>query len=126
MFRLFQGAFEQHRSLRLRLIKKNFRISDSVIEPAKLENGFHLQEIRPQGEFQLRNPNPDFMDFFFTVRLGNPKKDLQNYSRELSVVPFLLIMRALARPLLRTVFQILFRIFQSVGKKEIQQQISQR
>ena len=105
MFRLFQGAFEQHRSLRLRLIKKIFRISDFVIEPAKFENGFHLQEIRPQGELQFRNPNPDFMDFLFTVRLGNPKKDLQNYSRELSVVPFLLIMLALARPLLRTVFQ---------------------
>ena len=126
MFRLFQGAFEQHRSLRLRLIKKIFRISDFVIEPAKFENGFHLQEIRPQGELQFRNPNPDFMDFLFTVRLGNPKKDLQNYSRELSVVPFSLIMLALARPLLRTVFQILFRIFQSVGKNEIQQQISQR
>ena len=126
MFRLFQGAFEQHRSLRLRLIKKIFRISDFVIEPAKFENGFHLQEIRPQGELQFRNPNPDFMDFLFTVRLGNPKKDLQNYSRELSVVPFLLIMLALARTQLRTVFQILFRIFQSVGKNEIQQQISQR
>ena len=126
MFRLFQGAFEQRRSLRLRLIKKIFRISDFVIEPAKFENGFHLQEIRPQGELQFRNPNPDFMDFLFTVRLGNPKKDLQNYSRELSVVPFLLIMLGLARPLLRTVFQILFRIFQSVGKNEIQQEISQR
>ena len=49
---------------------------------AKSENRFHLREIRPQGGFQLRNPNPDFMDFLFTVRLGNPKKDLQNYSRE--------------------------------------------
>ena len=29
-----------------------------------------------------RHPNPDFMDFLFTVRLGNPKKDLQNYSLE--------------------------------------------
>ena len=38
--------------------------------------------IRRQGGFQLRNPNLDFMDFLFTVRLGNPKKDLQNYSRE--------------------------------------------
>ena len=39
----------------------------------------------------------------------------------------LLIMRAQARPLiLRTVFQILFRISQSNGKKEIQKQISQR
>ena len=35
-----------------------------------------------QGEIQLRNPNPDFMDFPFTVRLGNLEKDLQNYSRE--------------------------------------------
>ena len=40
--------------------------------------GFHLQEICPQ----FRNPNPDFMDFLLTVRLGNPKKDLQNCSRE--------------------------------------------
>ena len=45
----------------------------------KSENRFHLREICPQGGFQLlRNPNPDFMDFLFTVRLGNPKKDLQN------------------------------------------------
>ena len=33
-------------------------------------------------DFKLRNPNPDFMNFLFTIRLGNPKKDLQNYSRE--------------------------------------------
>ena len=46
------------------------------------ENGFHLWETRPQGGLQLRNPNPDFMDFPFTVRLGNPKNDLQNNSRE--------------------------------------------
>ena len=26
---------------------------------------FHLREIRPQGGFQLRNPNPDFLDFPF-------------------------------------------------------------
>ena len=39
----------------------------------KSENGFHLRENRPQGRFQLRNPNPDFMDFLFIVRLGNPK-----------------------------------------------------
>ena len=39
-------------------------------------------ETRPQGELQLRNPNPDLMDFPFTVRLGNPKNDLQNHSRE--------------------------------------------
>ena len=85
---------------------------------AKSENGFHLREIRPQGGFQVRNPNPDFMDFLFTVRLGNPKKDLQNYSREQWSF-FLLSMRARARPLfLRTVFQILFWISQSNSKNE--------
>ena len=55
------------------------RISEFVIESA---NGFHLREIRFQDGFQQRNPNPDVMDFFFTVPLGNPKKDLQNYSRK--------------------------------------------
>ena len=32
---------------------------------AKSENGFHLREIRPQGGFQLRNPNSNFLDFPF-------------------------------------------------------------
>ena len=78
-----------------------------------LYNWFHLREIRPQGGFQLRNPNPDFMDFLFTVQLGNPK--LFSWT----VVFFLLSMRARARPLfLRTVFQILFRISQSNGKNK--------
>ena len=67
------------------------------------------------------------MDFLSTVRLGNPKKDLQNYTFSWTAVFFLLITRARARPLfLRTVFQILFRISQSNGKKEIQKHISQR
>ena len=65
-------------TLRVRSIgKSGFRFSKS-------KSGFHLREIRPQGGFQLRNPNPDFLDFLFldfldflfTVRLGNPKKDL--------------------------------------------------
>ena len=57
------------------------------------------------------------MDFLFTVRLGNPKKDLQNCSREQRT--FLLIMRARARPLfLRTAFQTLLRISQSNSKNE--------
>ena len=58
------------------------RISD-LQSNAKCENGFHLREIRPQGGFQLGNPITDFMDFLFTFRLGNPKKDSQNCSREL-------------------------------------------
>ena len=64
--------------IQIQMLKSGFRILKSN---AKSKNGFDLQEIRPQGGFQLRNPNPDFMDFLFTDRLGNPKKDLQNYSR---------------------------------------------
>ena len=64
------GAFDWE--IRIRITQSN----------AKSKNRFHLREIRPQGGFQLRNPNPDFMDLLFTVRLGNPRKDLHNYSRE--------------------------------------------
>ena len=104
--------------------KSGFRILQSN---TKSENKFYLREIRPQDRFSLRNPNPDFMDFLSNVRLGNPKKDLQNYIFSWTAVFFLLITRARARPLfLRTVFQILFRISQSNGKKEIQKHISQR
>ena len=47
------------------------RISQSN---AKSENGFHLPEIRPQGGFQLRNPNPDFLDFPFCRSIGKSEK----------------------------------------------------
>ena len=71
---------------RLRSIgKSGFRFEIRILDFAikrKSENGFHLREIRPRGGFQLRNPNADFMDFIFTVGLGNPKKDLQNCYRE--------------------------------------------
>ena len=50
------------------------RISD-LQSNVKTENRFLLQENHPQGGFQPRNPNRDFMDFLFTVQLGNPKKD---------------------------------------------------
>ena len=46
---------------------------DFLQSNAKSENGFLLIEIRPDGGFLLRIPNPDFMDFLFTVRLRNPK-----------------------------------------------------
>ena len=96
-------------------MKSGFRILQSN---AKSENGFDLLQIRLQGGFQLRNLNSDFMDFPFTIRLENPKKDLQNYSRE-KRSSLLLIMLAHARPLfLRTVFQILFRISQSNSKNK--------
>ena len=47
---------------------------------AKSENGFHLREFRPQGGFQSRNPNPDFVDFLFYRSTGKSMKGLQNYS----------------------------------------------
>ena len=42
---------------------------------AKSENGFHFLEIRPQGGFQLRNPNPDFMDFLLYRMIGKSEKE---------------------------------------------------
>ena len=47
------------------------RISQSN---ANSENGFHLREIRPQGGFQLGNPNPDFLDFPFCRSIGKSEK----------------------------------------------------
>ena len=47
------------------------RISQSN---AKSENGFHLREIRPQGGFQLRNPNPDFLHLPFCRSIGKSEK----------------------------------------------------
>ena len=57
------------------------RISDFAIK-REIRKRISLREIRPQDGFQLRNPNPDFMDFLFAVRLRNPKKDLQNCPSE--------------------------------------------
>ena len=75
----FLGASQPN--IRLRSIGKSgsVRILQSN---AKSVFGFHLREIRPQGGFQLRNPNRHFMDFLVTVRLGNPRKGLQNCSRQ--------------------------------------------
>ena len=52
------------------------RILDFAIA-CKIQKWISPPEIRPLGGFQLRNPNPDFMDFLCTVQLGNLKKDLQ-------------------------------------------------
>ena len=59
----------------------------------------------PSGGFQLRIPNPDFMDFLFTIpAIGKSKKGFAKLFLR-TVVFFLLSMRAHARPLfLRTVF----------------------
>ena len=80
---------------------------------AKSKNGLHLREIRPQNGLKLRNPNPDFVDLLFTVRLGIRKRICK------TAVFSLLITRARARPLLlRTVFQILFWISNRMVKNE--------
>ena len=86
---------------------------------AKSVFGFHLREIRPQGRFQLKNPNRDFMDFLLTVRLGNPSKDLQNCSRQERSFFADYACACKTAVLKDSQFQIPFRISQSNGKKEI-------
>ena len=84
--------------------KSGFRFSNS-------KSGFPNRTRNPKTDFTSEkfvrrvDFNPDFMDFLFTVQLGNPK--LFSWT----VIFFLLSMRARARALfLRTVFEILFWI----------------
>ena len=53
-------------------MKSGFAILQSN---AKSENGFHFLEIRPRGGFQLRNPNPDFMDFLLYRMIEKSEKE---------------------------------------------------
>ena len=99
------------------------RISDFAIEH-ELRKWISLREICRQGGFQLRNPNPDFMDFLFTVRLGNPKKDLQNYSREQWSSFYKLCVHVQDRCSKEQSFKSFFGYPKRT--KEIQEQISQR
>ena len=97
--------------LRLRLIGKSgldfeIRILQSN---AKFKNRFHLREICPQGAFQLRNPNP----FDWEIRKRICKTVLVNSGHL-----FANYACACKQLLLRTVFQILFRISQSNGKNK--------
>ena len=92
---------------------------------AKSENGFPLWNPS-SGWIAIKKSKSGFHGFPFYRSIGKSEK---RFAKPFSwtAVFFLLIMRAQARPLiLRTVFQILFRISQSNGKKEIQKQISQR
>ena len=56
--------------------KSGFRFSKS-------KSGFPNRTRNPKMDFTCEKSvlrvdfNPDFLDFLFTVRLGNPKKDLQ-------------------------------------------------
>ena len=79
---------------------------------------FRNREIRPQGRFQLTNPNPDFMDFLLYCSIG---KSERGFAKILfwTVVFFLLIMHAGAKLLfLRTVF---LNPFLDIPKKKQQQ-----
>ena len=78
------------------------------------------------GWISIKKSKSGFHGFpLITIRLGNPKKRFATLFSWTAVF-FLLIMRARARRLfLGTVFQFLFQISQSHGKKEIQKQIFQ-
>ena len=81
---------------------------------AKSKNGFHLREICPQDGCQLRNPNPDFMDFLFTVRLRNPKKDCKTVLVN-SGVFFAVVNYACARGRYNSKDSLTFRAFLHEG-----------
>ena len=99
-------------------------ISDFTKE-RKIKKKFQHPKLRPQGEFQLRNPNPDFMVSALNRFLDNSRKDMQNCSREqcLTAVfcgPFSANYARACKTavLVRTVFQILFRISTKKKSKE--------
>ena len=76
---------------------------------AKPENGFHFQEIRPQGGFQLTNPNPDFLLY---CSIGKSERGFAKLFFW-TVVFFLLIMHAGAKLL----FLVLNPFFDIIPKK---------
>ena len=77
----------------------------------------------PSSEWiEIRNPNPDFLDFHFTVRLEIRKKDLQNSG--LLFANYTCVCKTTV--VIRTVFQILYWISNRTVKMKIQKQISQR
>ena len=94
--------------------KSGFRILQTN---TKSENGFHLREIRPQGGFQLRNPNPDFMDFLFTVRWEIRRRICKTVPVNSGVL-FVNYAFACKTAVLKDSFSNPFRIFQAKGKNE--------
>ena len=99
--------------IRIKIRKSGFRI---LKWNAKAENGFHLWNPS-SGWIAIKKSKSGFHGFPFYRSIGKSEK---RFAKPFSwtAVFFLLIMRAQARPLiLRTVFQILFRISQSNGEK---------
>ena len=62
-------------------LDSSIMISDLTIK-RKIKKTFQHPKLSPQGEFQLRNPNPDFMVSLLNRFLENSRKDMQNCSRE--------------------------------------------
>ena len=83
----------------------------------KSENEFHLREIRPQGGCQFRNPNPDFMDFLFTVRWEIQKRICKTVLVKSGVL-FVNYACACKTAVLKDSFSNPFRIFQAKGTNE--------
>ena len=83
---------------------------------------FHLGEIRSRAGFQLRNPYPDLMDCYFTVRLGNPKKECKSILVNSGLL-FANYACACKAAVLKKQF---FKSFKKKERKETQEQISQR
>ena len=51
------------------------RLGNPDLDFENLNPDFPIErEIRPQGGFQLRNPNPDFLDFPFCRSIGKSEK----------------------------------------------------
>ena len=94
--------------------------------------GFRIVQSNAKSEnpssmwIPIKKSKSGFHGFPFYRSIGKSEKGFAKLFSWTAVF-FLLITRARAKPLfLRTVFQILFRISQSNGKKEIQKHISQR
>ena len=80
------------------------------------------REYRSQGGFQLRIPNPDFLDFHFTVRLGNRKEDCKTILVNSSLLFAANYACACKIAVLKDCFSTPF----SNSKMEMQKQICQR
>ena len=100
------------------------RISDFAIE-REIRKRISPPRNPSSGWISIKKSKSGFHGFPFYRSIGKSEKGFAKLF-SWTVVFFLLSMRARARPLfLRTVFQILFRISQSNGKKKIQKHISQ-
>ena len=101
-----------------------FRISDFAIE-REIRKRISPSRNPSSGWILIKKSKFWFHAFTFYRSIGKSEKGFAKLFSWKAVF-CLLIMRARARPLfLRTVFQILFRVSQSNGKKKIQKHISQ-